>query len=64
MGRENSKRKYKTKNYTYDFQQYQTIRSFVNSIYTRKTSIAEAEKDQNKLFKNFVGFNLKDVPRT
>ena len=28
--------KYKTKNYTYDFQQYETIRSFGGSIYTQK----------------------------
>ena len=28
--------KYKTKNYTYDFQQYETIRSFGGSTYTQK----------------------------
>ena len=44
MGRQNSKRKYKTKNYTYDFQQYQTIRSFGEIIYTLKASIVEDEE--------------------
>ena len=38
--------KYKTKNYTFCFQQYETIRSFGESIYTGKISIHEAEMDQ------------------
>ena len=29
--------KHETKNYTYDFQQYETIRSFGNNIYTGKS---------------------------
>ena len=35
--------KYKTKNYTYDFQQYETIRSFGEIIYTGRINIDEAE---------------------
>ena len=44
MGRENKQEdlKYKTKYYTYDFQQYKA-KSFGESIYTRKASIVEAE---------------------
>ena len=37
--------KYETKKYTYDFQQYETIKSFGESIYTREASIVEAEDD-------------------
>ena len=56
--------KYKTKNYTYDFQQYQTIRSFGESIYIGKINIDEAEMDQSSLLKNLVGFKNKSRPRT
>ena len=56
--------KYKTKNYTYDFQQYQTIRSFGESIYSGKINIDEAEMDQSSLLKNLVGFKNKSRPRT
>ena len=35
------KLKYIPKNWTYDFQQYETIRSFGESIYTRKASIVD-----------------------
>ena len=38
--------KYRTKNYTNDFQQYQTIRSFGESIYNGKIKIDEGEMDQ------------------
>ena len=40
---ENLKRK--TKNYTHDFQQYETIQFFGESIYTGKINIDEAEMD-------------------
>ena len=56
--------KYKTKNYTYDFQQYQTIRSFGESIYSGKINIDEAEMDQSSLLKYLVGFKNKSRPRT
>ena len=55
--------KYKTKNYTYDFQQYETIRSFGESIYTSKASIVEAEEDESNLLKNLVEFNIKSRPK-
>ena len=55
--------KYKTKNYTYDFQQYETIRSFGESIYTSKASIVEADEDESNLLKNLVEFNIKSRPK-
>ena len=38
---------YKGNKYKYDFQQYEAIRSFNESIYTGKIDIDEAEMDQN-----------------
>ena len=38
--------------YTYDLQQFETIRSFGDSIYTGKVNIEEAERDQ----RNFVKY--------
>ena len=43
----------------YNLQQYKTIRSFGESIYTQKASIVEAEEDQSNLLKNIVEFNSK-----
>ena len=37
--------KYKTNKHTYDFQQYESIRSFDDSIYTPKTNIVETEEN-------------------
>ena len=48
--------KYKTKDYIYDFPQYEAIRSFSETIYTHKTSIVEAVEDQSNLLKNIVNF--------
>ena len=39
--------KYETKRYIYDFQQYETVRSFGESIYISKINIYEAEMDQS-----------------
>ena len=55
--------KYKTKNCTYDFQQYERIRSFLESTYTLKASIDEAEEDQSNLLENLVKFNNKSIPK-
>ena len=46
--------KYETKKYVYDFQQYETIRSFGESIYTGKINIDEVEMDQTNLFKKLI----------
>ena len=55
--------KHKTKNDTHDFQQYETIRFFGESIYTGKINIDEAEMDQSNLLKILVVFNNKSRPR-
>ena len=54
--------KYKTKNYTYDFQQYETVRSFSESICTRNVIIDEADIDQSNILENMIKFN-KDTKR-
>ena len=45
--------KYKTKKYTYDFQQYETLWSYDESIYTCKAIIVEVKEDQSNLLENF-----------
>ena len=48
---------YKTNKCNYNFQQYETIRSFGDSIYTDKINIDEAEIDQSNLLDNLVELN-------
>ena len=56
--------KYETKKQPYDFQQYEAIRPFGGSIYTRKANTVEAEEDQGNLLKNIDEFNDKFRPRS
>ena len=51
--------KYKTNKYINNFQQFETMRSFCDSIYTDKINIDEAERDQSNLLENMVKFNNK-----
>ena len=51
--------KYETTKYVYDFQQYDIIRSFGDSIYSGKINIDEAEIDQSNLLKNWGNFREK-----
>ena len=53
---------YKTNKYKDDFRQYETIRSFGESIYAGKILTNEAEVNQSSLLKNIV--NEKSRPRT
>ena len=53
---------YKTNKYKYDFQQYETIRSFGDSIYAGNHNIDEAEMDQSNLLEDMVEFNEKSRP--
>ena len=55
---------YETNKYIYDFQQFETIRSFGDSIFRGKITISEAENDQSNLLKIMVEFNIKSRPRT
>ena len=56
--------KYETNKNTYDFQQYESIRSFGDSIYTPKTNIVETEKNWSNLLKNVAEFSDKSGPRS
>ena len=51
--------KYETTKHVYDFQQYDIIRSFGDSIYSGKINIDEAEIDQSNLLKNWDNFREK-----
>ena len=50
---------YKENKHKYDFQQYETIRSFGESIYAGKINLDKAEIDQNNLLENLAEFNDK-----
>ena len=56
--------KYETYKYIYDFQQFETIRPFGNSIYAGKISINETEMHQTNLLENLVKFNDKSRARS
>ena len=56
--------KCKTNKYLFDFQQFETIRSFGDSIYTGKINIDEPEMDQSNLLENIVKFNNKFKAKT
>ena len=56
--------KYETNKYVFDFQQFETIRSFGDSIYNGKSNIDEAEMKQTNLLENIMGFSNKSRPRT
>ena len=47
----------KKKKTLYDFQQFETIRSFGESIVRGKITISEAEEDRSNLLRNMVEFN-------
>ena len=48
--------KQESNRYIFNFQQFETIRSFVDSIYTGKISIYESEMDQTNLSCNICIF--------
>ena len=50
---------YKTKTWTYGFQQYERIRSSGDNIYAGKINVDKAEMDQSNLLKNIVEFYNK-----
>ena len=55
--------KYKTNKYLYDFQQFETIRFFGDSIYTGKINTDEPEIDQTNLLEIIVKLNNKSKPK-
>ena len=54
----------KQKKYIYDFQQFETIRSFGDNIYTGKINADKAEVDQSNLLENMVEFSDTFRPKT
>ena len=50
--------------YVFDFQLFETIRSFGDSIYHGKIHIKEAQKKQTNLLENIVNFSNKSRPRS
>ena len=55
---------YEANKYKYDFQQYETIISFGDSIDNGKISIDEAEMAQTNLLDNLTDFNDRSRPKT
>ena len=51
--------KCETNKYVYNFQQFQMIRSFGDSILNGKVTISEADKNQSNLFEKVLEFNTK-----
>ena len=47
----NAKSWYKANKYKYNFQQYESIRSFGENIYTGKINVDDTEVDQSNLLK-------------
>ena len=56
--------KYEAAKYKYDFQQYETIRSFGESIYPSKISINKTEMCRTNLLENMVKFDNTSRPKT
>ena len=54
---------YKTNIRTYDFQNFQTIRTFARDIYNDEISLEEANADQGKLLDEINYFNRRAKPR-
>ena len=52
------------KSYKFDFQKFETIRSFGDSIWNGKISIKEAEMKQKNLRENILDFSNKSRPRS
>ena len=56
--------KYETNRYKFDFQQFETLRSFGDSIYNGKVRIDEAEMEQTNLLENIVNFSKKPLAKS
>ena len=58
---------YKTDKYSYNFQQYETIRPFDKNIFAGKITLDNAGKDQSDLSNDFVDFRkgakLRDIEK-
>ena len=55
--------KYEIYIYIYIYEQFETIRSLGDNIYTWKISIDEAEMDQSNLLEKMTEFNTNSRPK-
>ena len=53
---------YKANNYTCNFHQFRTTRSFVRDIYIRKTNLENAKELQSVLLMEIMNFNKQTKP--
>ena len=56
--------KYKTNRYKFDFQQFEILRSFGDSIYNGKVRIDEAEMEKTNLIENIVNVSKKPLAKS
>ena len=54
---------YESSEYTYSFQNFQTIRTFGRDIYNGEITINEANEDQTSLLAEIINFKNKTKPR-
>ena len=55
---------YESSKQVYDFKAFQTIKSFGNSIYNRKTEVHEANIEQADSLEHILDFNNKTKPKS
>ena len=60
---ENFRRVYKANKYKYDFQEYETIKSFGDSICNGKVTIDEAEIDRSSMLDSLRDFDDRSRPK-
>ena len=54
---------YETNKYVFNFQQFRTIKSFGESIFSCKITLDETDKKQGNLLNNIIYFNSRTKPR-
>ena len=54
---------YRSSEYTYSFQNFQTIRTFGRDIYNGEITLNEANEDQASLLTEIINFKNKAKPR-
>ena len=52
---------YETNKYVFDFQQFEKVRSFIDSIFNGKISQCEADNKQSNLLKTILKFSIKAI---
>ena len=55
---------YEIDKHVYNFQQYQTKRSFAKNTFSGKISLDNGDKDRRDLLKGLIGFNKRSKLRS